>query len=257
MECCDDMTLELNGSKEELKNMLEVVYHYRDGGGREIEFSDWFYNHLMIEFTLGFIESVVSDKSILLEASARGPCCEDWYLKDADGLFKEIAEAAPNATFESTIERDETYGFQRLSCKLVDGMLHMEFFYYSNEVENDADEKFAENFMKAIPLKDFQKMFKIIKDNFDEFFYSALIIQAFCHYSGPWWDADYDYFIETVQDEINAESDLGEEEFLAIMGKLKDLDLTNNCDWEKYEGDTYTAIYNPVKKMYEKSWNDS
>lgn len=38
MEIYDDMTMELNGSKEELKNMLEVVYHYRDGAKGKLSF---------------------------------------------------------------------------------------------------------------------------------------------------------------------------------------------------------------------------
>jgi hypothetical protein len=190
----------------------------------------------------GDIFQLLSQKNHPVHISAAGPYGHYNFLNDVD-IFRDMAEAAPEATFTAEITGGRTYSKEWLRCKLENKILSISSYF---EDINEGPDSYIEYFTKKISYKKFLKLFKVSNDDFDEDAYEEFI--EFSLRDNYITDMEYDDFM----DELEVESELTEEDFECVMEKLRDLSIKSYDDFmqnmELGRNDKWQ--YDPVSKKY-------
>ena len=197
--------------------------------------------------TEDMISEIVSEGS-KVSITALGPYGHYGELNDV-GLFREMAEAAPKASFTAEISGNGQYEVQNLKCELKDGMLNITTYFESNDA---AGEEYAKDFVKKLPYGKFKKLFKVSGEDFDKEAYGYFAEHMIDVFRDSFEDADYDEFVEWLEDS-EGETELDEDEFSEIAAsKLEPLGIMTGDDFEESHecGATNEYVYDPVAKAY-------
>ena len=256
MESWSEFSISLKGSETDLKKMLDVISGYqRDSGRDEYYEISKINDERVTSLSNEMIESLDLTKG-KISICGNGPWGGNYILTHQDALFKEMAEAVPEASFDAEISWSGTYENQILTCVLRKKHLKMEYTYSSTTV--DVDEKDRSNwvsvFVDKLPLDSFVKMFKVSDLGNDPDKYADFVGSCFYGYgidTNDWLGIPYDYFVDELED-IGAKTDLDEDEFFDFMGEVGLLDIP---DIEIDDDSEYEATYDPVAKKYIKAWD--
>ena len=241
------LELTMKGTSEEFKGMLGVLALYT--GDRPQSFSGIRVSGKEIDLknvTEDIISEVSSSGSISI--TANGPWGSYGELNDV-GLFREMAEVAPNASFTAEISGNGQYEVQNLKCELKDRMLNITTYFESNDA---AGEEYAEDFVKKLPYGKFKKLFRVSGDGFDKKAYNYFAEHMIDVFRDSFEDAYYDEFVEWLEDS-DGETELDEEEFSEIASsKLEPLGIMTGDDFENSHecGATNEYVYDPVAMAY-------
>ena len=206
-----ELELTMEGSMDELRSMLEVVGFY-DGDrpqyfscikveGKEIDLKN---------LTDTLIKEVSASGKV--NVTAYGPYGHYMELNDV-GLFREMAEAAPEASFIAEISGSGTYEVQNLKCELKEGLLNIITYFEANDADT---ETWAEDFVKRLPYDKFKTLFKVSGENLDDLSYEHLAQELNEVFYEGFEYADFDSFVSCVEDNYQ-ETELDEEEFREIV----------------------------------------
>lgn len=231
-----DFNMTINGNMEDTKRILEVMHKY------EVGEKVAYFNFVEVdvdgeEIDLDDLDSFDLEGEVNI--TAMGPYGRYMFLNDVD-IFRDMAEIAPNSSFEAEITGGTTYTEQSLNCRLEKGILHIETYFLSNEEEPDA---YIEYFKQKVPYTDFINHFEIDSEEFDECAYEDLINNVFVYFEEEINDIDYDTFIEELDIDIDEEK---YEEF------IQNLEIDNYYDFiDDYDGGEREEYkYDPINKCY-------
>ena len=222
------------GTKEERKKFADILRLY--DRGRSERPAD--FNFLDSE-----IDACETSEKDEVQIEATGPWGYYSDLNDVD-IFREIAEATPDAKFDAFIDGSDSYSDQQLKVRLKDRKLYTVSYLYSYEEEDDG---FIDYLMSKLPYKKFVEMFKINKDEFQEGDY-AEYIQSFAFDDFEGLDAvSYDDFCENVQG-----SEITEEEYAKACEEIKKMGIHTYYEYKEMNDGGYVErfIYDPVEKKY-------
>ena len=153
-----EFNLTFKGTTEELVSMLKIMKRYDDfDNDIYLEEIELFHNEEPIEFDDDFpsllemgedeLINIAKEHGSPIEVFAWGPYGNIFMLNEAN-IFRELAEAAPGAFLEASIEGAGTYEEQELHCTLRNKILHISTSY----LENDMDEEDAKKHTVMILL---------------------------------------------------------------------------------------------------------
>ena len=243
-----DLEMTINGTNEELAAMLTVFQKYLKGEkgvyfdypsvNRGDEDCD------LEEMTQEEIQEFLDGSEGEVEITAGGPFGHYAMLNDVD-LFRDMAEAAPDASLEAKITGITTYTQESLECNLENRILHINAFFESSDDESDALQAY---FTSKLPYEKFIRLFQVTDEDFDEDAYATFIDDTFMLEETTLADMDYDEFMEA----LDAESDLDEEDFEAVMEEIRAMDWQNFYEVreEAEEGFETEMDYDPIAKAY-------
>ena len=219
------------GNKEERQAFARVLklYSTREHSGAFFDFAD------------KEIEAIENSDSESTGINASGPWGNYGELNDV-GIFREIAEVAPNAEMYGHIEGYGTYDEQDLKARLKDGKLYILTYFYSYESES---ELYTDHFMKKMPYEKFIELFKIDGDEFDEDMY-----QEFAESYGE--DLiNEDMAFDDFMDEIDC-SEIEEDEYNEAIETLLACGIMTYEEFKESgeAGTTERLIYDPVNREY-------
>ena len=245
--------------------MLEIISGYQRGSGR-----DEYYKITVIN---GKDVSSLSNEMIdnldltkgKISVRGNGPWGGEYILTHHDGLFKEMAEAVPGASFDADISGSGTYDNQHFNCSMNNNLLKMKCTYSSADVDEDDKGDWIDMFVEKLPLKDFVEMFKVSDlDEDDPLTYGDFVGECFYEWgvrgddTAGWWDITYETFVDSLED-YDATTDLSLEEFNSVLlNKARFLNIPDRVSENEDMGGTdsdYEAIYDPVAKKYIKAWD--
>ena len=138
----------MKGSARDIADMTEVLRGYTQG------VKDAYFMNLK------FAEDAEGEVSF----SADGPYGKFDGLNDVD-VFREMAKAAPMASFEADVEGGDDYVQSELHCCLKNGVLKIEVSVNNTE---DDDRAYLEHVMEKMPYEKFIDMFGIEPDSLAE-----------------------------------------------------------------------------------------
>lgn len=107
--------------------------------------------------TLDYVDKLCSSGEI--EITGLGPSGKFTEVNES-GIFRDMAEAAPEGSFVGEITGSSDYDDQELRCELVDGILSITTYYESLE---DTLNGFIEYFTKVVEYEKFMDTFKLDK----------------------------------------------------------------------------------------------
>ena len=222
------------GNEEERKRFINIVKLYSSRDTREAFF----------DFDLDSLEEMENDDSEEIEIEASGPWGSYGELNDV-GIFREIAEATPNAELKAFITGSGTYEAQSLKARLKDKKLYIETYLFSYE---DIGERYTEYLTKKLPYDEFVRLFKIDADEFDEDAYVEYM--EYCAYEDEDQtisDISYEDFLENVEG-----TEIEEEEYNEIVEKLRERRIETYDEFKisGEDGCIDRLIYDPVSKDY-------
>ena len=243
-----ELNMTINGTNEELATMLAVFKRYIEGekgvyfnwpsvtrSDEEIDLEESTSKEI-----LEFLEESEGE----VEISASGPYGHYGMLNDVD-LFRDMAEAAPDASLEAEITGTTTYTEQNLNCNLENRILHISTFFEANEEEGDV---YAEYFTGKLPYEKFIRLFQVTDEDFDEDIYADFITDTFQYEEKTLADMDYDEFMEA----LDVASDLDEEGFEAVMKEIRAMNWQNFYEVREDAdlGFDDEMDYDPIAKAY-------
>ena len=243
-----ELNMTINGTNEELATMLAVFKRYIEGekgvyfnwpsvtrSDEEIDLEESTSKEI-----LEFLEESEGE----VEITASGPYGHYGMLNDVD-LFRDMAEAAPNASLEAEITGTTTYTEQSLNCNLENRILHISTFFEANEEEGDV---YAEYFTGKLPYEKFIRLFQVTDEDFDEDVYADFITDTFQYEEKTLADMNYDEFMEA----LDVASDLDEEGFEAVMKEIRAMDWQNFYEVREDAdlGFEDEMDYDPIAKAY-------
>ena len=252
-----NLSMTLIGEKSDIRKMIEVFTHYCHGGNRkayfvQVEINGKSYHDpkdiaKLRKLTDKQIAAISVNGEVKIEAAGPyGYYCE---LNDVE-LFREMAEAVPNAKFVAEISGYQQYSDQNLNCALEGGKLSITTFYQSND---EVAEAWRDDFMKKLPLKKFKEMFEVFGEGFNTNVYAYVVQMLRSAYYGQFEYADFAEFVYIIE-QYNGETRLDEDRYNEIMEKeFPALGIQDPYDFEcDYVGGvTDEYVYDPVAKMYE------
>ena len=242
-----ELKLTMEGSMDELRSMLEVVGFYT--GDRPQWFSSIMVEGREIDLK-NLTDTLVKEVSASgkVNVTAYGPWGHYGELNDV-GLFREMAEAAPEASFIAEISGFGQYEVQNLKCELKQRLLNITTYFESNDAGTEA---WAEDFVKKLPYDKFKTLFKISGKDLDDVSYEYLAKELNEVFYEGFEYADYDSFVSSVE-MYDRETELDEDEFREIVtNKLSPLGIIGGYEFKEYNelGETDKYVYDPVKKEY-------
>ena len=243
-----NLEMTINGTDEELATLLGVFQKYLKGE-KGVYFNwpevtrgdeDCDLEEAAPEEILEFLEGAEGE----VEITADGPFGHYGMLNDVD-LFRDMAEAAPDASLEAEITGITTYTEQNLNCNLENRILHISTFFQSNDEESDA---FMDYFTGKLPYEKFIRLFQVTDEDFDKAAYMEFISDTFESQETTLADMDYDEFMEA----LDVESDLDEEDFEAVMEEVRAMDWQNFYEVREDAemGFEDEMDYDPIAKAY-------
>lgn len=233
--------IKMEGTREELLEMLKVLRKYatdmheqyknhRDcgylenvcasGADEEVDLED-----VTDEELEEFLET--SGTELTVDASGPWGC----FFHPAEiGLFEAMADAAPNASFEGSIDGFVTGADVNCCAVFKDGVLNLSNFMIP-------DEAWGEVYLKAMKKKlsfaKFCKLFKVDKEEMDSSEYEDFLMEASdCGFPD---DLEYDEFMD-----LCPASQLDEDQYGAALEKISDLGIVDmetfreDIDMEEY-----------------------
>ena len=241
------LELAMEGNIVELKSMLMVVGFYT--GEREQSFSSVKVSGKEIDLK-NITDAIIREASASgkINVTAYGPWGRYSELNDVD-LFREMAEAAPKASFCAEISGNGQYEVQNLKCELKEGLLNIETYFESNEAGVEA---WTKDFVKKLPYDKFKELFKVSGDDFDQESYEDLAEELEDVFYDSFEDADFDEFVGCVESH-DGETALEEDEFREIVtSKLASLGIMEGMEFEESNelGETNEYVYDPLQKKY-------
>lgn len=243
-----ELELIMQGATEEIKNMLEVLGLYE--GERSAYFTSVAVNSCKVDLmnlTQEVVSKILSVNS-QVKVSATGPFGSYCELNDV-GIFREMAEVAPDALFVAEISGEGKYEVQNLKCELKDRMLNIVTYF---KAYDSIFIEYAEEFTDKIPYEKFKKLFKISGDGLDEKAYDSLAECFYYVFSDGFENADYKEIISRIHT-FGSKTELDEDEFRNVaMNNFEAFGIIPSFDFEYYHecGTTNVYNYNPVTKKY-------
>lgn len=223
------VNMTLRGTHEEVE-ALEGAFKEYVAGKNGVSFSDY---------------STSNRRDGCVKIVTSGPWGRYGVLNDVD-VFRDMAEAAPNASFEAEISGNTTYTYQSLKASLSNGILHISTFIEGNE---EADEAYSAYFQEVLPYDKFIELFHLDEDEFDEVAYDDFTLSEITEDFSEW---DYDRFMETFEDFLA--EDIDEAAFEEIWGDLLALNIQSFDDFRFANEDSFGSKdemdYDPVAKAY-------
>lgn len=236
------LKLKIFGDEEQIKGMLEIVGKYDETGiqyFRSVEV-----NEKSIDFS-NIPAEVIASESVII--TAKGPYGDYYELNDVS-IFRDLAEAFPQGKFIGNIDGWGTYESQSLDCELKDGMLYINTCFESSEGAADA---WKEDVMEKLPLEEFNKLYKIKGENYNEEDYKSLWGEIGC-LGGDWASFTLEEFKDCLK-YYEQETELEEKEFEKIQNEtISELGIESFDEFEScYDGSfEENLVYDPVKKSY-------
>lgn len=247
-----EFRLMMKGNCEQLTRMLQIIGPYFEEGKKPAYFTDAHTKGKDIDFD-NIQKEIISSGEITI--TAYGPYGEFFELNDVD-IFRDLADAVPDAYFNGEISGEGEYETQDLKCELKEKVLNIETSILSNEDEDDeVDNAWIDDFVKRLPLNKFVDVFKVVGDDFDNDSYRNVVGQIAYDYSdlSEMELGDFTGYLN----ECDAETELNEDEFIdAVNEKLSNVGIMSleyfRDDYECSATQTKKFVYDPVKKKTKK-----
>lgn len=205
----------MKGSARDIADMTEVLRGYMQG------VKDAYFMNL----------NITEDAEGEVSFSADGPYGKFDGLNDVD-VFREMAKAAPMASFEADVEGGDDYSQSELHCCLKDGVLSVEVNVNNSE---DDDRAYLEYVLEKMPYEKFIGLYGIEPDSLakDEYkdFVNDLIIDYGEEENGP-FDVDYDDLADLLEN-YGAEITLDEETYDAVREQAAALGIAAEYDFRE------------------------
>lgn len=215
----------MKGSAGDIADMTEVLRGYTQG-----EKDAYFMN-------LKFTEDAVGEVSF----SADGPYGKFDGLNDVK-VFREMAKAAPIASFEVSVEGNDDFTQSEMHCCLKDGVLRTEVSVNNTE---DDDRAYLEYVLEKMPYEKFIAMYGIEPDSLaeDEYedFINDLIIDYGEEENGP-FDVDYGDLADLL-DNYGAEMTLDEEAYEVVREQAVSLGIPAEYDFREEHDNSVTETF--------------
>lgn len=225
-----NLNMTLKGKPEELQTLVNAFKGYSEGKN---------------EAYFSFVQTEQCDDGSL-KISALGPWGHYGVLNDVD-VFRDLATAAPGASFKAKISGSTSYTQQELEASLENGILHICTYYEGNE---EADEAYGDYFQKALPYRKFVKLFHLDKEEFDKDCYEEFIASDIFEEDISEWD--YDEFTDIFADYFA--EDVDEDTFDEIMESFNALSIKSFDDFRFAHEDEFGTReeidYDPISKTY-------
>lgn len=170
-------------------------------------------------------------------------------LVESHDVFREMAEAAPQAEFSAVVSGVSTYTEQRLDCDLKNGELRICGDLTDN---NELFTSYVDYFMEQLPHERFVELFKLDPEEFDEDVYSDFIGDTLTFGGVTILEMSYD----EMMDALDADSDLDEDGYEEVLAQIEEMDID---DYECYREDfgvVTVLCYNPITKEYIRTESD-
>jgi len=243
-----EFSITIHGTIEEIFSILEVMTPYTTGKkSAYFDFPNITVNEeeLYIDFEdEDELRAAIEESNGTITLSAGGPYGSYCGLDEID-IFRDMAAAAPNASFDGEITGGTSYTEESIVCELKDKILHVSSSFLSND---EIPEYYLEYFKKQLPYKMFIEKFKIDPEQFSEDDYDEFVDDTFLYEEFNIADMDFDEFIESLE----VDCDLEPEEFEAVKEELSSLtilpfeEFMDDCD----AGDVEEYDYDPITKTY-------
>lgn len=246
-----DFNLKINGTPEEVASILEIMLEYTEGKNGA------YFSCVRItvgeqSFSINLADkdelmTAINSNSGKAEISALGPFGRYGELDEID-IFREMAQASPNASFTASITGFAGYADQSLHADLSNGLLKVSTSYLSDDCRGEGELEYYSN---NLPYDKFTELFRLDGEEFDEAAYEDFLSENFCCYDtiGEFFEeTEYEDFIEL----FDVECPLTEDEYSEIAEQFMDMDCETCGEYLENEGyevcETYT--YDPVEKKY-------
>ena len=220
-----DTTGKMKGSARDIADMTEVLRGCAQGVK-----DAYFMNLKMTEGAAGEVSF-----------SAGGPYGKFDSLNDVN-VFREMAKAAPLASFEAAVEGGDDYSQSELHCCLKDGVLKTEMTV--NRTEDD-DRAYLEYVLGKIPYEKFIDLYGVEEDGLaeDEYedFVSDLITDFGEEENGP-FDLDRDDLAGLLEN-YGAEITLDEEAYEAVREQVAELGIPAEYDFREEHDNSVTQTF--------------
>lgn len=242
--------LTIVGSTFEIRDMLEVIRNYILDDRKPVYFTHVEANGIYLDF---LSDDEITEISAVgkIKVTADGSYGDYRILNDVD-IFREMAEAAPNATFEAYISYDGyDYEWQKLKYSLKDGRLHITIFFMSEEEPHDA---WKEDFKNRFPLKKFKELFAVTGRSFTEKSYDRVLDEFACHCYDGFEGMRFDDFVSVVEWN-HGEAKMEESRYHRAMGRelsALGIKIPHLFEVEYEGGETNEYVYDPFAKVYER-----
>ncbi|MBR3242599.1 MAG: hypothetical protein IKF90_07880 [Parasporobacterium sp.] len=240
------LELTMSGTMDDLKKMLEVIRLYT--GERPQSFSAIKCNGKAVDLN-SITDELICELAAngKIKVTALGPWGRYGQLIDVK-IFNEMAEEAPDASFNAEVSGNGQYEVQNLKCELKEKLLNITTYFEAND---SAGEAWADVFEEKIPFDTFIELFQISGEESEDFYYGFIQDAESCCYS-DFGDMDFDEF-EALLEDYEADTSLEEDELVEIM-EHKLMEYGVKCPSE-YEteiecGVSTDYIYDPVAKSY-------
>ena len=242
------------GTQEQMLTLLDIIRKYDNGTG-DIYLS---FTNLVVKnkrCVLGInkdeeILAAIAESDGEISFSATGPYGRFSDLSEID-IFRCIAEATPDASFDGTIEGFTSYTEEKLACELKNGILYTDTSFMANEDYSDA---YFDYFTELLPHEDFTDMFELDPDVFDEDAYNIFVADTLCD-DICLDDLDYEDFYEEIFSACGLE-DLDvptPERYEAGLEAYRELGIQSFDDFLDNADDLFDKNhyeYDPVAKEY-------
>ena len=274
------LDLMMEGTPEQLASMLRIYLRYDEKNkSRSAYFSNTRINGTDLYCFLNGDNRICGDKYIdritgeagikeilrcgTVNINADGPFGNYRKLNDVN-LFREMAEAVPDASFTAEITGGETYAQSSLKCRLKERKLEINTFYLSLDDEKGAElDMYAAYFKKLLPYREFIRYFKMDSDSFDSEAYDGFICESLGenYYDKAFADLEYYVFAEELES-FDAEPGIEEADYYSVMKKkIAPLNIRSAYDYcEKLDieiqGQEEHLIYDPENKKYISPFED-
>lgn len=248
-----DFNLEIKGTPDEITAMLRIMSEYFSLGKNGVYFSfstaiingESFRFYSASEENEKIFEAAKSADSVKI--TANGPFGSYGELNDVD-IFRDMAEAAPNAEFFGTISGFAGYADQSIRVRLADGNLKINTYYLSDDVRGEAEFNY---FSTYLPYEKFIDIFGLDADEFDTEMYEEFMGNEVSCMESPaefFEETEYEEFLEL----LDADCSISEDEYNEIVEQFSEEDYE---DFETFLKINDFAIceeynYDPVKKEY-------
>lgn len=242
--------IEMRGTREELLEMLKVLrkfatemreqYNYHrdcgyiewvsaEGGDGKVRLDD---------ITDEALEEFLETSGTELKVDASGPW-GSFYHPAETGLFEALADAAPNASFEGSIDGFVTGADVNCNAVLSDGVLHLSNFMIPDEAW---DEVYLKAMKKKLPFAKFCRIFKVDKEEMDSSEYEDFLLEASdCGFPD---DLEYDEFMSMCP-----ASQLEEDQYEEAREKVSGLGIVDMATFrEDIDTEEYAEkqVYRPA-----------
>lgn len=248
-----DFNLRIKGTPEEITALLGIMREYTDGkDGVYFSMTSVDIDGTVFRFPLTAADdeeflNAVRSCSKPVDIHSCGPFGKYGMLNDVD-IFRDMAEAAPNAEFTGSIDGFAGYADQSLSARLENGKLRISTFYLSDDVRGEAAYDYATT---CLPYDKFIELFRLDADEFTDEKYEELMGNEISCSDSPaefFEETEYEEFLELLE----ADCPIDEDEYSEIVEQLAELDCIPFEEFleENDYADCENFVYDPIEKKY-------